>query len=126
MTLPTLRNWGLLQPGSRLLVLSRVDLTCGITLPQCLQRLVAPRTHLAREQAAHDPDHQENNGYPEEHHHAHPYKPPSAIHSKAVHHVRILLLLVWSLSEPCFFYLIFTLENQCVDRYRVPRRLIRV
>src|SRR5579859_92447 len=105
MTPPTLRNWGLLQPGARLLVLSRVDLTCGIALPQYLQRLVVSRAHLAREQTAHDPDHQENNGYPEEHHHAHSYEPPNAIHSKAVHHVRILLLLAWSLSEPCFFYL---------------------
>src|SRR6266852_3849594 len=88
MTLPTLRNWGLLQPGSRLLILSRVDLTCGIALPQCLQRLVAPRTHLTREQAAHCPDHQQDNRYPEEDHQAHAYEPATAIHSKTIHHIR--------------------------------------
>src|SRR5260370_16745178 len=91
MTLPTLRDRGLLQPGARLLVLSRVDLTCGITLPQCLQRLVAPRTHLAREQASHCPDHQQDNPYPEEDHQAHAYEPPTPRHSKTLPHILMLL-----------------------------------
>src|SRR6266702_7933157 len=67
----TLRDRDLLQSSSRLLVLSRVDLTCGVALLQRLQRLVVSRAHLAREKTAHDPDHQQNNGYPEEHHHPH-------------------------------------------------------
>src|SRR6266700_6689309 len=83
---------GLLQPGSRLFVLGRVDLAFGVALPQCLQCLVVSRAHLAREQTAHDPDHEENNGYPEEHHYAHSQKPPTAPAVHHVHHVRIFLL----------------------------------
>src|SRR5216683_3390282 len=61
--LPALHNRDVLQSGTRLLVLSRVDLTFCITLPQRLQRLVMPRTHLAWEKTTHNPDHQQNNGY---------------------------------------------------------------
>src|SRR6516162_1236853 len=39
----------LFQPGARLFVLSRADLTLRIPLPQRLQRLVVPRKSLARE-----------------------------------------------------------------------------
>src|SRR6266487_5258213 len=88
----TLRDRDLLQSSSRLLVLSRVDLALGVALLQCLQCLVVSRAHLARKKTAHDPDHQQNNGYPEEHHHPHSYEPPTSQAVHHIHHVRILLL----------------------------------
>src|SRR5260370_35959308 len=124
MTLPTLRDRGLLQPGARLLVLSRVDLTCGIALPQCLQRLVAPRTHLAREQAAHCPDHQQDNRYPEEDHQAHAYEPATTIHSKTIHHIRMLLSEYGPQANHSF---LSSLQgSRSVYHFRLPLRLIRV
>src|SRR5216684_5442837 len=107
-----LRDRDLLQPGSRLLVLSRVDRTFGITLPQGLQRLVAPRAHLAWEKTAHHPDHQQNNGHPEEDHHAHADEPPTTIHSKAVHHVRILLFCYGPCGPLCS--LVVTPGSRCI------------
>src|SRR5712692_5690243 len=69
--LSALHNRDVLQSGTRLLVLSRVDRTFCIPLLQRFQRLVMPRTHLTCVQTTHHPDHQQDNGYPEEHHHTH-------------------------------------------------------